>query len=49
MSKGQRRSNRELKKPKQDKAKIPAGGAPAGATGWSTIDKLQSRDAGRKK
>ena len=48
MSKGQRRSSREVKRPKQHKAKTPPSGAAAGATFWSTIDKLQSRGAGKK-
>ena len=48
MSKGQRHSRRELTKPNQDKAKTPASGAAAGATFWSTIDKLHSKDAGKK-
>jgi hypothetical protein len=47
MAKGQKRSNRELKKPKQDKAKAPAGAATA--TGWSTLDKQQNKEAGKKK
>jgi hypothetical protein len=49
MAKGQQRSNREQKKPKKDKAKTPAGGAGAVSAGWSTIDKIQSKDAGKKK
>ena len=49
MAKGQQRSNREQKKPKKDKAKTPAGGAGAAPAGWSTIDKIQSKDAGKKK
>jgi len=48
MAKGQQRSNREQKKPKKDKAKAPAGGA-AAAAAWSTIDKIQGKDAGKKK
>jgi hypothetical protein len=48
MSQGQRRSSRELKKPNQHKAKTPASAAAAGATFWSTIDKLQSKGAGKK-
>jgi hypothetical protein len=49
MSKGQQRSNREPKKPKKDKAKSPAGASAAASAGWSTVDKIQSKDAGRKK
>jgi hypothetical protein len=49
MSKGQQRSNREPKKPKKDKAKTPAGGAAAVSAAWSTIDKIQSKDASKKK
>ncbi|MFY9831936.1 MAG: hypothetical protein WAK66_04375, partial [Methylocystis sp.] len=49
MAKGQQRSNREQKKPKKDKAKTPAGGAGAVSAGWSTIDKIQGKDAGKKK
>ncbi len=49
MSKGQQRSNREPKKPKKDKAKTPASGSAAASAGWSTIDKIQSKDAGKKK
>ena len=45
MAKGQQRSNREQKKPKKDKAKTPAGGAGAVSAGWSTIDKIQGKDA----
>ncbi len=48
MAKGQQRSNREQKKPKKDKAKAPAGGA-AAAAAWSTIDKIQGKDAGKNK
>jgi hypothetical protein len=49
MSKGQQRSNREAKKPKKDKVKTPAGGSAAAAAAWSTIDKIQGKDAGKKK
>ncbi|MGA9826464.1 MAG: hypothetical protein WBQ53_16745 [Methylocystis sp.] len=49
MAKGQQRSNREQKKPKKDKAKTPAGGTAAASAAWSTIDKIQGKDAGKKK
>jgi hypothetical protein len=49
MAKGQQRSNREQKKPKKDKAKTPAGGTAAATAAWSTIDKIQGKDAGKKK
>ncbi len=49
MAKGQQRSNREQKKPTTDKGKTPAGVAAAASAGWSTIDKIQNRDAGKKK
>jgi hypothetical protein len=49
MAKGQQRSNREQKKPKKDKAKAPAGSAGAVSAGWSTIEKIQGKDAGKRK
>jgi hypothetical protein len=49
MSKGQQRSNRETKKPKKDKVKTPASGSAAASAAWSTIDKIQGKDAGKKK
>ncbi|MGA8171420.1 MAG: hypothetical protein WB816_11420 [Methylocystis sp.] len=49
MSKGQQRSNREPKKPKKDKLKTPAGSTGPASAGWSTIDKIQGKDAGKKK
>lgn len=41
MAKGQRRGNRELKKPKQDK---PATAAASTASSWATVDKLRAKD-----
>lgn len=48
MAKGQRRGNREVKKPKKDKSATPA--APMGAA-WTTVEKLEEREklARRKK
>jgi len=45
MAKGQQRSNREQKKPKKDKAKTPA----VASAGWSTIEKILGKDAGKTK
>jgi hypothetical protein len=49
MSKRHKRSNREPKKPKQDRTKAAGGGVSAVVTGWSTVDQLHSTDAGKKK
>lgn len=47
MSKEQRRGNREAKKPKKDKsASTPL---TASDTPWATVEKLKSRDPGKKK
>ncbi len=48
MSKGQQRSNREVKKPKKDKAKTPASGTAAAAANWATIEKIQGKDNKKK-
>jgi hypothetical protein len=45
MAKGQKRSNKEIKKPKQDKAKAAA--APSGLT--SRLTESQDRAKGAKK
>ncbi len=46
MAKGQRRGNRETKKPKKEKsASIPA--SSAGAP-WLTIEKMKSQDRAKK-
>jgi hypothetical protein len=48
MAKGQRRSNREVKKPKKDKA--PDAGSPTDkSSSWLTVEKLQSREAEAKR
>ncbi|MFY9629003.1 MAG: hypothetical protein WAK03_12755 [Methylocystis sp.] len=49
MSKGQQRSNREPKKPKKDKAKTPVGATAGIAAAWTTIEKIQGKDAGGRK
>jgi hypothetical protein len=46
MAKGQRRSNREAKKPKKEKPAVaPASGA---AAPWSTIERIKSQDRAKK-
>jgi hypothetical protein len=47
MAKGQRRGNRESKKPKKDK---PHGSAEAGKeSSWLTVEKIQAREAETKR
>lgn len=48
MAKGQRRGNREVKKPKKEKS---AGVAPSAGAAWLTVEKLEAREslARRKK
>lgn len=48
MAKGQRRSNREAKKPKKDKAP-DAGSAAVKGSSWLTVEKLQAREAEAKR
>ncbi len=46
MAKGQRRGNREAKKPKKEKAAL----APAVKGGaWETLERIQAKDGGQKK
>ncbi len=42
MAKGQRRGNRETKKPKKDKQRDPS--AASKGSSWLTVEKLQARE-----
>jgi hypothetical protein len=48
MAKGQRRSNREAKKPKKDKPR-DGGAAVVKDSSWQTVEKLQAREAEAKR
>jgi len=48
MAKGQRRGNRETKKPKKDKAPESNAGAVKDSS-WLTVEKLQAREAEAKR
>ncbi|MFZ3181733.1 MAG: hypothetical protein WA156_16370 [Methylocystis silviterrae] len=49
MAKGQRRSNREAKKPKKDKARDGGATAVVKDSSWLTVEKLQAREAEAKR
>lgn len=49
MAKGQRRSNREAKKPKKDKTRDGGSAAVVKDSSWLTVEKLQAREADAKR
>jgi len=46
MAKGQKRSNREVKKPKKAKSAAPV---PAAGAAWSTLERIQPTAAASRK